>query len=104
MKKLLVAIAFICITFCSNAQNNLQQDSSQIRYLEEQKKLGKKFSDDFYPNYVQMHKLSEKTFTKMIDSSANGFTHCLPLGKKISLLLTYLPSNLRLRCILIRYL
>ena len=73
MKKVLILIIVLCITYRLKAQDNTQKDAVQTRYLAEQKILGRKFSDKFYQNYVHMHQLSEQAFTSKIDSAAKGF-------------------------------
>ncbi|WP_293313804.1 alpha/beta hydrolase [Pedobacter sp. UBA5917] len=73
MKNLVIAFTFICITFGLKAQENLGPDSIRTNYLAAQKKIGKAFSDMFYPNFVKVHQLTEKDFTTKIDSAANQF-------------------------------
>lgn len=73
MKSVILFIALLGLWLRSSAQQNVTPDSSQARYLAEQKKLGKKFSDEFYPKYVQVHKLPEKAFSAKVDSAARAF-------------------------------
>jgi len=76
--------AAVCLSFISPsaAQVKAGPDSSQMQYLQAQKKLGAKFSAAFYPRYVSVHRLSEREFTAKIDSAAREF---------FALLTTYAP-------------
>lgn len=49
-------------------QPNPEQDSYKQNYLAEGRIIGKKFTDDFYPNYDKIHALPEKSFVAKIDS------------------------------------
>lgn len=73
MKWVIIVIGLLSLTSRSNATGHPQQDSVQLRYLSAQKILGEKFSGDFYPNYSQLHRLSEKAFVAKINSSAREF-------------------------------
>lgn len=83
MKRSIIAIALLCITFRLSAQDDFQPDSAQMHYLGEQKILGRKFSDAFYPKYARMHELSEKAFAAKIDSTAKDFYALLNSYRKI---------------------
>jgi hypothetical protein len=73
MKSIVILIALLGLWSRSVAQENLKPDNSQSQYLAAQKKLGKAFSDEFYPRYVLLHQLSEKIFVAKIDSAARAF-------------------------------
>jgi len=77
MKKL-ITLSFI-FGFISglNAQDSLKLTEVQTQYLAEQKILGKKFSDGFYPDYMRMHQLSEKDFITKIGATAAEFDSLL---------------------------
>jgi hypothetical protein len=92
MKWIIVAVSFMCITYRSNAQAKLQPDSVQVRYLAEQKMLGKKFTGEFYPNYTSLHKLSERAFAAKIDSAAKAFYALLNNYKPV-LTVTYVAAE-----------
>jgi acetyl esterase/lipase len=92
MKQMIIAVTLMCITYQSNAQVKLQQDSAQVRYLTAQKNLGKKFSGEFYPNYTSLHKLSERAFTAKIDSAAKAFYALLNHYKPV-LTVTYIAAE-----------
>jgi len=73
--KNLALLMLICpsMAFGLKAQDRLLDDSVKTSYLVTQKVLGKRFSDDFYTNYVRVHQLDERTFETKIDSAARGF-------------------------------
>ncbi|HEX7756282.1 MAG TPA: alpha/beta hydrolase [Niabella sp.] len=73
MKKFLMLSVMTGLMLGIHAQTTLQQDSAKEHYLAEQKLLGKKFADGFYPNYMRVHQLSEKAFVAKIDSAAHSF-------------------------------
>ncbi|MGF7078436.1 alpha/beta hydrolase [Mucilaginibacter sp. UYCu711] len=81
MKKLITLIIFISTFSRLAAQDSLQIERVKNQYLAEQKILGKKFSNAFYPYYVRMHQLSEKAFAVKIDSAAKGFYSLLDTYK-----------------------
>ncbi len=53
--------------FFSN-QIYAQQDSSKRNYLAELKVIGKKFTNELYPNYAKIYSLPEKAFIAKMDS------------------------------------
>jgi acetyl esterase/lipase len=81
MKKLYILFIWLGIVSCLNAQGTVQPDSSQMRYLAEQKELSTKFSEYFNPNYASLHRLSEEAFCAKIDSAATGFYALLNVHK-----------------------
>jgi acetyl esterase/lipase len=69
-------LTFILFLFISQLQAQESQKSvnpNQQNYLAELKALGKKFSDNFYPNYRNIYALPEKTFITKIDSARTAF-------------------------------
>ena len=54
-------------------QSNPEQDSNRQNYLAETKVFGKKFADDFYSNYYEIHSLPEQLFVAKIDSVRQNY-------------------------------
>lgn len=54
MTKFLILSVMTGLMLGIHAQTTLQQDSAKEHYLAEQKLLGKKFTDGFYPNPSQV--------------------------------------------------
>ncbi|SDH21499.1 alpha/beta hydrolase [Mucilaginibacter gossypii] len=78
MKKSAALLLFgLGLTTGLKAQDIMPKDSIETRYLTAQKKLGTRFSDRFYPNYVRLHQLDEKAFAAKIDSAAKSFNALL---------------------------
>lgn len=59
------------------AQQTNEPDSNRQIYLSELKKIGKTFSNDFYPNYAKYYSLPEKAFITKIDSVRKIFNTAL---------------------------
>lgn len=68
MRPQLILILFFFFNQTQAQQFNFEQDSSKKNYLAEGKIIGKKFTDNFYPNYDKIHALPEKLFVAKIDS------------------------------------
>jgi acetyl esterase/lipase len=73
MKGLIFSLIFVCLANRSFSQPLEQKDSLTAKYLTALKFLGKKFYDQFYPDFVRVHRLSENSFTEKIDSAAGAF-------------------------------
>jgi acetyl esterase/lipase len=58
-------------------QVHAQQDSSKRNYLAELKVIGKKFTNELYPNYARIYSLPEKVFIAKIDSVRDQFNTVL---------------------------
>jgi acetyl esterase/lipase len=83
MKKILILIIIQSIMCRLYAKDIVQQDTIRAKYLSEQKRIGGTFANSFYPNYVNVHKLSEKQFIARIDSAANPFYTLLNVYKSL---------------------
>lgn len=67
---------FLCLILATQiglAQSNQSVDTVRQKYLAEQKKLGRAFSDDFYPKFSVYYSLSEKDFVARIESARSAF-------------------------------
>ena len=67
---------FLCLVLTVQiglAQSNQNVGGVHQNYLAEQKKLGRAFSDDFYPKFSAYYSLSEKDFLAKIESARSTF-------------------------------
>ena len=63
----------LLLTFQAHAQTHIpSNDTSQQAYTSKISALSKKFSNDFYPNYTQIHTLQEEAFIAKIDSARSA--------------------------------
>ncbi len=60
-----------------SAQSSQETSSIQKEYLTAQKKLGRDFSSDFYPKFVEYNSLPEKEFTTKIEKTRLSFHNLL---------------------------
>lgn len=77
MIKRLTFILFLFIYQLQAQELQKPGNPNQQSYLAELKALGKKFSDNFYPNYSRIYALTEKAFTAKIDSARTDFNATL---------------------------
>ncbi|WP_300565891.1 alpha/beta hydrolase [Flavobacterium sp.] len=76
MRPGLIFIFLLFLNQIQGQQTNNLIDSNKQNYLAEVKIIGKKFADDFYPNYARFYSLPEKLFLAKIDSARKDFiTH-----------------------------
>ena len=80
--KLVILFLFFACHIYAQTNDNGQIDSFKQQYLSELKTLGKKFSNDFYPNYHTFYTLSEKIFLYKMDSARRDFNTVLNKYKK----------------------
>jgi len=77
MLKALIILCSILAAHIGLAQSNQDVDPVHQKYIVEQKKIGRAFSDDFYPKYSFYYSLSEKDFVAKIDSARSAFDNLL---------------------------
>jgi hypothetical protein len=77
MLKMQVFVCLILATQLGMAQSNQDADTIRQRYTADQKKIGRAFSDNFYPKFSFYYSLSEKDFVAKIESGRSGFESLL---------------------------